>query len=267
MISHSHTCIHQVPVPARARTIVTEYLFPDQNLRSDHPNETNCQLSRSRVLYRDGEMYECSLCDVRSPSLSLWMSHVRLVHVSDSSVSLSCPVEGCDASYSKVNSICSHIYRKHRDITRSSSESKDTVPSGDPGVQEAASSGILMDLSLPPSLGHDVDKLLSRDANEQKKKSCLFLLQLKEERLLTQAAINDVVVGCREVFEHKVGRLKAGVSQTLAHFGVDPCDVDGLENVFDEATDPFAGLQTAYLQDKFISEELGSIVSWIIDTV
>ena len=166
--------------------------------------------------------------------------------------------------YCKVNSICSHIYCKHRDIAGSSSESNDTLPNEDPGEQEAAPSGILMDLSLPPSLSHDVDKLLRRDANEQKKKSCLFLLQLKEERLLTQAALNDVVVGCKEVFEHTVGRLKAGVSQTLAQFGVDPSDVDGLESVFDEASDPFVGLETAYLQDKFISKELGSIVSLYI---
>ena len=123
---------------------------------------------------------------------------MRLVHMSDSNVSLTCPVEGCDAMYCKVNSICSHIYRKHRDIAGSSSESNDTLPNEDPGEQEAAPSGILMDLSLPPSLSHDVDKLVRRDANEQKKKSCLFL-QLKEERLLTQAALNDVVVGCKEV--------------------------------------------------------------------
>ena len=84
---------------------------------------------------------------------------------------------------------------------------------------------------------------------------------MKEERLLTQAAVNDVVVGCREVFEHTVSRLRAGVSQKLAQSGIYPTSIDGLESVFNEASDPFTGLETVYLQEKFISQELGCIVS------
>ena len=212
------------------------------------------------------EVYVCSLCNARSPSISLWMSHVRLVHQSDSDFSLSCPIQGCDAVYSKVNSVCSHIYRRHKlDSTASSSEAIDSTHRNDhiddPTVQESTSSGILMDISVPPSLTHDINQLLHRDEYEQKKKSCLFLLQMKEERLLTQVAINDVVVGCKEVFEHTVGRLRAGVNQKLAQSGIDPSDIDGLESIFHERSNPFAGLETAYLQEKFMSQELGCIVS------
>ena len=204
------------------------------------------------------EVYVCSLCDARSPSIYLWMSHVRLVHRSDSGISLTCPIRGCDALYSKVNSVCSHIYRRHRDITASSSDGASIDNTKSP---ESISSGILVDLSVPPSLCHDVNQLLHRDGYEQKKKTSLFLLQMKEERLLTQAAINDIVIGCREVFEHTVSRLRAGVNQKLAQSGFDPSSIDGLENVFTEASDPFTGLETVYLQDKFISQELGCIVS------
>lgn len=37
--------------------------------------------------------------------------------------------------------------------------------------------------------------------------------------------------------------------------------LDGLESVFSDMSDPFKGLDSAYLQDKFIYEELGCIVS------
>ena len=37
--------------------------------------------------------------------------------------------------------------------------------------------------SVPESLSHDINLLLHRDVHEQKKKSSLFLMQLKEERL------------------------------------------------------------------------------------
>lgn len=200
--------------------------------------------------------YLCSLCDARSPSVTLWMSHVRLVHQFDSGISLSCPVHGCSAVYSKVNSICSHIYRQHKDATGSCEVLHRAEP-----AQESTSSGILMDLSLPPALSHDIHQLLHTDVYEQQKKSCLFLLQMKEERLLTQAAVNDVVIGCREVFEHTISRIRAGVSQKLAQCGIDPSSIDGLDNIFNEAVDPFTGLETAYLQDKFISKELGCVVS------
>ena len=73
-------------------------------------------------------------------------------------------------------------------------------------------SDAMMDLSLPESVSHDVDQLQHRDKYKQKKKSILFLLQLKEERMLAQSPLNDVVASCEEVFKHTVGRLKAGVS-------------------------------------------------------
>lgn len=203
-------------------------------------------------------VYVCSLCGTRSPSISLWMSHLRQVHSeSDLKDSLPCLVGECGAIYSKVNSLCSHVYRKHKDSTLSSGSI--CIPCGDNStVQESISSDILSDLSLPNSLTHDINQLLHRDVHEQKKKSALYLLQLKEERMLTQAAINDVVTGCREVFEHTVCRLRAGVSLKLSQSGIDSTDIT---SIFDEMSDPFVGLETAYLQDKFISQELECIVS------
>lgn len=121
--------------------------------------------------------------------------------------------------------------------------------------------GDLVDLSLPESMSFDVNELLHRDGYEQKKRSCLFLLKLKEERMLTQAALNDVVAGSREVFQHTVCRLKAGVNHAFAQHGIDLTCVEEVDGVFDEASDPFSGLETAYLQEKFIAQELGCIVS------
>lgn len=205
----------------------------------------------------------CSLCSTRSPSISLWMSHLRQVHQSETNISLSCPMDECCSVYSKVNSLCSHVYRRHKDLlsgsVRDTSTAAITRQAGD--SSEATSSGFIFDLSLPESLRHDVNQLLHLDAYEQKKKSILFLMQLKEERLLTQAAVNDVVSGCKEVFEHTLCHLKAGVSEKLSKAGIDSSDIDGLDSVFSDMSDPFKGLESAYLQDKFISEELGCIVS------
>lgn len=202
--------------------------------------------------------FVCQLCSARSTSLSLWMSHLRLVHQCESNISLPCPVDECSAVYSKVNSLCSHIYRKHKDAAALSSCLGSSNMSAASPHEE---SNFIFDLSLPETVNHDVDQLLCRDADVQKKKSSLFLMQLKEERMLSQVAINDVVTGCKEVFQHTICHLRAGMSQKLSEAGIDSTDIGGFDRVFNEMTDPFLGLETAYLQDKFISQELGCIVS------
>ena len=68
--------------------------------------------------------------------------------------------------------------------------------------------------------------------------------------------------GCKAVFEHTLGRVKAGVKYKLSQSGIDPTDVQKLEEVFSAVNDPFNGLETAHLQDKFIAENLDYIVSF-----
>ena len=63
------------------------------------------------------------------------------------------------------------------------------------------------------------------------------------------------------MFEHTVHRIKAGVKHKLSISGIDPSMVSGLDDVFIVAKDPFDGLETAYLQDKFVANELGYVVS------
>ena len=207
----------------------------------------------------------CSHCGARSPSVSLWMSHLRQVHQLLDHFTVSCPVNGCGAMYSNVNSMCSHIYRKHRNLLCSHEAGRTTTTANI--VQESSLYTNLTEYSFDPSItesiNHDISQLLHTDEFEQKKKSILFLMHLKEERLMTQAAVNDVVSGMKEVCEHSMGRLKAGVSRTLSKAGIDMEKVDGLSDIFKDVSHPFKGLESAYLQDKFITQELECIVSYV----
>lgn len=202
------------------------------------------------------DLFICVLCGSRSTSLSLWMSHLRRVHESED-VTLSCPINGCSVTYNKVNSLCSHVYRKHRDCNTSAS--RDSNEQGD--VHNNIDSAEIYDGCFPSSISHNVYQLLGTDVVEQKKKSSIFLLQLKEERMLTQVAVNDVVAGCRTIFEHTLCHMKAGVHLKLSQHGIEPSAVEGLNGVFEEINDPFKGIETPYLQDKFVSKYLDFIVS------
>ena len=208
----------------------------------------------------------CPLCNSRSPSLPLWLSHLRLVHRSDCDLSLRCPVDACSATYKKVNSFCSHMYRQHREIactsTSATANPSHIMQNDSSGItEEHDSSSLINNPNMIEDLQHDIDHLLGTDSFEQRKKSSLFLLKLKEERVITQAAVNDVVKGCKEVFAHTVGRIKAGVKHRLSLSNIDPSEVSGLDDLFSSVNDPFSGLETAYLQDKFVAEELGYVVN------
>ena len=180
----------------------------------------------------------CSLCDFRSPSLSLWLSHLRHVHRSDTAITIKCPVGDCGAVYDKVNSFCSHMYRSHRVLCTT-----DTDASANNKQTTASPSSIVHPMSIETGtevsddLQHDIDQLLETDGFEQRKKSSLYLLQIKEERMVSQAAVNDIVQGCQEVFQHTIGRIKAGVKRKLSSSGIDPTEVSGLDELFTSVTE------------------------------
>ena len=82
--------------------------------------------------------------------------------------------------------------------------------------------------------------------------------------MLSQASINDIVKGSEKVFQHMVGRIRAGVMHRLSNSGINPTEISDLDELFDSVSDPFYGLETSYLQEKFVMEELGCIVSELL---
>ena len=103
----------------------------------------------------------------------------------------------------------------------------------------------------------DIDYLLG-DCTQQQRSSALFLLKLKEERRLTQVAIDDIVTGIESVLEKCTIRTKAGVRAKLASSGIDPNDLD---DVFSDMVKPFAGLETEFKQESYFKDFLGLLVS------
>lgn len=94
-----------------------------------------------------------------------------------------------------------------------------------------------------------------------RRSSALFLLKLKEQRHLSQVAIDEVVEGSRSLFCGVRDRIQAGVMAKLAESGINLDSINGLDDVFTEVTDPFDGIETCYRQEKYYREDLGLIVS------
>ena len=207
--------------------------------------------------------------------MSEWVSHLRLVHCNDSDFKIVCGINGCAKTYQKCSSFLSHVYRSHRESIIQAKNPTATSPNSlFSGVSVQADvpneydtlldmSGTLTDDTTSTAtsdlLQHTVHQLLGTDKIEQKRKSALFILYLKEVKSLSETAIQTVISGCQNMLDYNIKRIQAGVNERLCKCGLDPQDLK-LDEVF-SMSDPFDGLQTIYMQEKFYYENFGCIVS------
>ena len=100
--------------------------------------------------------------------------------------------------------------------------------------------------------------MIGSDVEHIRQSSALFLLKLKEKRRITQV---DIVGGCQGLFSQTIDRVQASVKAKLAELGVDLSQMDGLDEAFQHVIDPFEGIETCHLQERYFRDKLGLIVS------
>lgn len=209
--------------------------------------------------------YDCSLCNFSAPTINLWLSHLRNVHSKDENFAITCGINECPASYSKCASFVSHVYRQHRNALFDRTNQTRVLQSSksctfDEIVVPDASTDQVESLD-GTQLQHTVDQLLATDQVTQQKKSALYVLNLKDIRCLSDSSVNYVLKQTQEMFQHSIGRIRAGVNERLSRNGIDPEGIPDLSNFFDSVEQPFQGLHTSFLQEKFYQQHLGCIVS------
>ncbi len=99
-----------------------------------------------------------------------------------------------------------------------------------------------IDVDLEETSQQDDQEITTSDPNTEKpslkRSTALFLLKTKEINRVTQTALNHIIEGVTDLFQ--------AYSST--------------EN---SSVNPFAGLETQYLQEKFYTEEFNLVVSTI----
>lgn len=98
---------------------------------------------------------------------------------------------------------------------------------------------------LPSTISH----LLGTDNILQKEKAALYILNFKDVRGLSESAVDHIVKETQAIFSHSIGRIQAGVNEHLSRNGIDM--LPSLNDVFVDVRDPFQGLNTTHLQEKF----------------
>ena len=205
----------------------------------------------------------CSLCPFRTGCVPELVSHIRLVHHSDPTFSLTCGIDECEKHFKKCSSFLSHVYRHHRQcIVREVRRNNEDEPQ-----LECLTLGEPM-LDSPTMPAPDAYALEIREESEPSlldhtvniTKSALFILELKEVRGLSEVAIKAVVSGCNNMIEYNNRRLQAAIFEQLSNYGIHSQDPD-LHQVFQKVSNPFEGLENVYLLEKYLRKELGCIVS------
>lgn len=199
-------------------------------------------------------VFRCPMleCNFISSTPVEWLAHLRRID-HQQQFNISCCIEGCSSSESFVTfaAIKSHIYRKHIGIRKRHNVDQDDA-TVDVDTCTDFATGIDDDTEA------DMNRLLGTDLQQQKRESALFIMKMKEVRRLSQVSVDAVILGSKALFDSTVTRLQAGVRQKLSQIGVDAQVAD---EVFHELKDPFTGLETEYLQSKYITKEFNIVVS------
>ena len=203
----------------------------------------------------------CWICyEVAAPNLKGILRHMAAVHAHDPNFSVCCGIEGCTRTYFNFYSFKKHLYRKHRCSLEMMhpfvSNSPLDMTGGD--AEEVVSVGERSDL---PVDGDQPDKQLP--SFEYMKQTSLFLLKVKEIWKVSQVALDGLIADVTSMLQRTINQIKHEVSTVLQSNGVSLSTFSGLEDVFNDPrwNEPFKGLDSVFLQEKFYQEHLNVLVS------
>lgn len=119
---------------------------------------------------------------------------------------------------------------------------------------------LLVHSAEPVTTTADIDRLMGYDEELQKRSAALLLLKLKEQRRVSQVAVDDIIEHTKAQFDRTVSIALAEIRSHLAERGVDPSELD-LDSALTKLNHPFSELDTKHKQDKYFRDKLGLIVS------
>ena len=200
-------------------------------------------------------VYMCNVCSVSVLGVRSYVSHIRLCHHKTIDLNLSCTIGGCTSVFNTSGAFCSHVYRQHREHlnlpepTSSCLSSTNNVNST-PDVFEEDDMDVSDHLACQPLETEPVPYEVSVP-EYSKTESAKFPLKLSQQHHLSQSAISDVINGSQSHCMAMANYVTSLIADRMATNGIskevisEVCSVQGL------LPQPFDGLETNYLQEKF----------------
>ncbi len=186
----------------------------------------------------------CQLCPVVCSTLRDYLKHVQLFHAHQSGFNITCSIGGCQRTFKNFGTFRNHVSDCH-----SSDPNPTTLYVGPPEqpfdqltIDKSDSEAEYEDESIEVEQP-DISSTLSI----LQRNSVLFLMGLKEERKLTQTALQG---GVTSLMQTHLDAMRTQVCGALTAAGI-PSTVPGLEEAFDQdgALEDVSHLPDDYCQD------------------
>ena len=212
---------------------------------------------------------ECSLCGYLSPTLSLYVSHLRLVHSKDKTFHVTCGIDKCTEVFGAFAALNSHIYRHHR--VALGLERAPVVDTGNEAEADDQADPVFVPDDEPPDFMNSlnngcftttVDALACSSSTPNKSidvSAAKFLLHMREGRQVSQVAIADIIVGCNTLCNQALKEFQTKLRSDIMNAGIECSQLPSLADSVN--IDLFESVKSNYLFEKFCMEHFGCLVS------
>ena len=205
----------------------------------------------------------CQLCPAeRALSLPFtlkdYLRHIELFHAHQPNFRITCGIGGCQRTFHNLQTFRNHVSDHHSSDYNLTNQPVAT--SSDP--HDGSDTTENHDCNWHTV--HEDSVELSTTLSTIQTSSALFLLGLKEERKLTQTALQGVIEGVTTLSRSRLSALHAEVCSALNSAGVSPSSIPGLSELFDSDGafgQPFSGLETQHQQLNFYKTHFQFVVS------
>ena len=138
-------------------------------------------------------MYVCTICNLfAGKSFSTVLRHMG-THRFDPGLHILCGINSCTEHYKNFESFRSHIYRKHRDALLTNEPHRDRTPLNPIG-------GEIPEPHQEDDGSNRTDASSRDDDDTAKKMAAMFLLKTREERKVTQVALDGIIQDFRGIW-------------------------------------------------------------------
>jgi len=237
------------------------------------------------------QTWQCPVCYAFYNSLFDQVSHVRNAHNSNT-MNISCVIKDCNFQFVNVDTYYKHVRRYHFDeyfkkqnpIGFSKPNFYDeaiaTVPVHSQAQQVSCSTSSTdaateymenalnelpdpaPDCSFKDSMGFDENHCVNLDENQVSVEQNIakYFMKLKVDHKLTQTSFNDVIKISQYALQTVVESMRHKVCNKLVHHNAPSQLCQEIDSIFDSCTSYQENLQSAYLQNKYISANFPYVV-------
>lgn len=189
--------------------------------------------------------FQCSFCSIRKPTHNKLLKHLQLFHEHLEAFTVTCGLDGCPRTFSRVKSLQNHIRKKHVNC-QEYLEPTETPTSG--GIEKTSEVSVL--------------DLLNKLTETLKRRLAIFALYLQEKHVVQKCVQTDVIYGVETLLTFFQSSFTEIFEKWLEENGINvntlPLSMFSEDYLFDQC---FRAVNTPYKLEKYCIEHLNLIES------